>query len=165
MLVVILDELPADTVIDFSLPGARNEFGYVPAPANYIRPGKRPLSSITPVIVDHVSNGSLYFVIGAAGGSRIPSATVQALWHVLDHDMNVSQALAYPRFHDQLVPAVTTFEYAFDDAIVAAMGDREHNVTRVPPGLSSVQGLRLMWDGKFEAAGEPRQKNSAGIIV
>lgn len=155
----------ANMTIDFSLPGVRNEFGYVPAPANYIRPNKRPLSSITPVIVDHISNNSLYFVIGAAGGSRIPSATMQALWHVLDHDMTVSQALAAPRFHDQLVPAVTTFEYAFDNATVAAMHDREHNVTWVPPGLSSVQGLRLGWNGEFEAAGEPRQKNSAGMIV
>src|SRR5579871_4806897 len=37
---------------DFSIPGASNAFGYVPSPANYIRPGKRPLSSISPTIVE-----------------------------------------------------------------------------------------------------------------
>ena len=36
---------------DFSIPGSSNAFGYIPSPSNYIRPGKRPLSSITPTIV------------------------------------------------------------------------------------------------------------------
>jgi gamma-glutamyltranspeptidase/glutathione hydrolase len=55
---------------DFSIPGVSNAFGYVPSPANYIRPGKRPLSSISPTIVEH-SNGTLYYVVSSAGGSRI----------------------------------------------------------------------------------------------
>lgn len=150
---------------DFSMPGVRNEFGYYPSPANYIRPGKRPLSSVTPIIVDHLANNSLYFAVGAAGGSRIPTSTIQALWHVLDHDMSVADALAAPRFHDQLVPSVVTFEYPFDNKTVHALQEREHNVTWVAPGVSAVQALRMKWDGSFEAAGEPRQKNSAGLVV
>lgn len=89
---------------DFSVPGASNAFGYIPSPANYIRPGKRPLSSITPVIVEHLLNRSLYFAVGAAGGSRIITTTLQNLWHVLDQNMTSIQALKSPRFHDQLIP-------------------------------------------------------------
>ena len=40
-----------------------------------------------------------------------------------------------------------------------------HNVTFVAPGASTAQGLRRLTNGTFEAAGEPRQKNSAGFAV
>lgn len=62
-------EQHADQVRTNSIPGSSNAFGYIPSPSNFIRPGKRPLSSITPTIVEH-ADGSLYFVASAAGGSR-----------------------------------------------------------------------------------------------
>jgi gamma-glutamyltranspeptidase / glutathione hydrolase len=71
-----------DEMNDFSIPGVPNEFGFEPSTANYIRPGKRPLSSITPVIVER-PDGSLYVTVGAAGGSRIISATTQAAVSIL----------------------------------------------------------------------------------
>jgi len=150
--------------IDFSIPGTSNAFGYIPSPSNYIRPGKRPLSSISPTIVEH-ANGTLYFVVGAAGGSRIITATIENLWHVLDQNMTSPQALAQPRFYDQLVPNQVSFEYAYDNTTVAFMKERGHNVTWVPPGQSTVQALRRLANGTFEAAGEPRQKNSGGFAI
>ena len=89
---------------DFSIPNSSNAFGYIPSPSNYIRPGKRPLSSISPTIVEFLSNNTLYFVVGAAGGSRIITATIQNLWHVLDQGLNTAAALSQPRLHDQLQP-------------------------------------------------------------
>ncbi|KAF1987754.1 gamma-glutamyltransferase [Aulographum hederae CBS 113979] len=149
---------------DFSIPNVTNAFGYVPSPANFIRPGKRPLSSISPTIVE-LPNGTLYFVVGAAGGSRITTATIQNLWHVLDQNMTAHQALASPRLHDQLIPNQVSFEYPYDNATVAFMISRGHNVTWVAPGQSSAQAIRLLPNGTFEAAGEPRQLNSAGYVV
>lgn len=149
---------------DFSIPGSSNAFGYLPSPNNYIRPGKRPLSSITPTIVEH-ADGSLYYVVGAAGGSRIITATLQNLWHVLDQNMTAPQALAKPRFHDQLVPNEIYFEYAYDNETVASMESRDHNCTWMAPGSSSAQSLRLLPNKTFEAAGEPRQLNSGGFAI
>ena len=149
---------------DFSIPGHRNEFGYAPSPANYVRPGKRPLSSITPVIAEW-PNGTLYYVIGAAGGSRIITSTIQNLVHVLDRNMTTREALEQPRMHDQLIPNQAFFEYAYDNATVAFMKERGHNVTWVNVGLSSAQGIRRHPNGTFEAAGEPRQRNSAGYAI
>lgn len=149
---------------DFSIPGVRNEFGFVPSEANYIRPGKRPLSSITPIIAAHPS-GDLYGTVGAAGGSRIISATAQVLWHVLDHRHSMRAALREPRLHDQLMPNVVMVEYAFDNDTVQALSDRGHEILRVREGLSSVQGILRGENGVFEAASEPRQKNSAGLTV
>lgn len=153
-----------DEMNDFSIPGSSNAFGYLPSPNNYIRPGKRPMSSITPAIVEH-ANGSLYFVVGAAGGSRIITATLQNLWHVLDQDMTAPEALARPRFHDQLVPNNIAFEYAYSNATTAFMESRGHNITWIPSAFSSAQSLRLLSNGTFEAAGEPRQLNSGGYAI
>ena len=89
---------------DFSIPNQSNAFGYAPSPANFVQPGKRPLSSISPTIVEYLKNGTLYFVIGSAGGSRIITATIQNLWHVLDQNETVKESLAEPRLHDQARP-------------------------------------------------------------
>lgn len=153
-----------DEMNDFSIPGSSNAFGYIPSPANFIRPGKRPLSSISPIIAE-TAEGKLYFVIGAAGGSRIITATIQNVHHVLDQNMTAPEALAQPRLHDQLSPDQVTFEYAYDNSTVAFLKSLGHNVTWVAPGQSTAQGLRLLPNGTFEAAGEPRQLNSGGFAV
>ncbi len=150
---------------DFSIPHIRNAFGYVPTPANYIRPNKRSLSSITPLIVEHSSNHSLFAVLGAAGGSRIITATIQNALDVIDRNMTAQEALARPRLHDQLIPNQVTFEWQYDNNTVEFMKGRGHNVTWVPPVYSSAQALKISPNGTFEAAGEPRQKDSAGLTI
>ncbi|EFQ30116.1 gamma-glutamyltranspeptidase [Colletotrichum graminicola] len=148
---------------DFSIPGVRNAFGFEPSPANFIRANKRPLSSITPVIVEH-PDGTLYVTVGAAGGSRILSSTAQVTWHVLEHGRTMKEALREPRLHDQLMPNVVTFEYPFDNDTVASMLEKGHRVKWVPEGGSAVQGI-IFDGGVFEAASEPRQKNSGAFTV
>jgi gamma-glutamyltranspeptidase/glutathione hydrolase len=59
----------------------------------------------------------------------------------------------------------TGFIHGFDNDTVAFMRGRGHNVTWVPPGYSSAQALRLLFNGTFEAAGEPRQADSGGFAV
>ncbi|CAD6593900.1 MAG: hypothetical protein ASARMPRED_008177 [Alectoria sarmentosa] len=163
---------------DFSIPNQSNAFGYEPSPANFVEPGKRPLSSISPTIVEFLKNGTLYFVIGSAGGSRIITATIQNLWHVLDQNATVLESLAEPRLHDQvfymlvltwvigkLIPNTVSFEYAYSNETTAFMSSLGHNVTWVAPGLSTAQGLRRLPNGTFEAAGEPRQHDSGGFAI
>lgn len=156
---------------DFSIPQANNEFGYPPSPANFIRPGKRPLSSITPVMAEDVVDdgkggtvGKLVLVTGAAGGSRIISSTAQVAWHVLDHDLSIRDALNEPRLHDQLAPNYVSFEAKYDSGVVAGMAERGHNVTWINNWYSAVQGIRILANGLFEASGEPRQLNSGGTV-
>jgi gamma-glutamyltranspeptidase/glutathione hydrolase len=149
---------------DFSIPGTSNAFGFIPSPANYVRPGKRPLSSISPTIVE-TPEGKLYLVVGSAGGSRIITATIQNIHHVLDQNMTTPEALAQPRLHDQLEPDQVSFEYAYDNGTVAYMQSLGHNVTWVAPGLTTAQALRQLPNGTFEAAGDPRQVNSGGLAI
>lgn len=149
---------------DFSIPGTPNEFALPPSPINYISPLKRPLSSITPLIVTHTSNASLHLIIGAAGGSRIITATAQAAWHVLEHGMSVAEALDQRRMHDQLLPARTTFEVGFDMRVVQGLREKGHNVSWISGFESAVQAIGRRWDGSWEAGSEPRQKSSGGLF-
>lgn len=64
-----------DEMDDFSVPGRNNSYGYPPSPTNFIEPGKRPQSSTTPTIVTR--DGQVVMVLGASGGSMIPTATTQ----------------------------------------------------------------------------------------
>lgn len=147
---------------DFSIPHVSNEFGFKPHWANFIRPGKRPLSSIAPVIADRL-DGSLFLTIGAAGGSRIISAVAQTLWHIVEHAMTVTEALREPRLHDQLMPNVLVLERGFQNGTEAAFTAKGHNVNWLDGWQSAVQAVVELHDGSLEAASDPRQENSAGL--
>ena len=67
---------------DFSTPGKSNLYGYPPTEANYIRPKKRPLSSMCPSIITD-QNGDVKMVAGASGGSRIITGTAQVSYFLL----------------------------------------------------------------------------------
>jgi gamma-glutamyltranspeptidase/glutathione hydrolase len=110
-------------------------------------------------------DGKLFLISGSAGGSRIITATVQNIIHSIDQGLSAAKALAKPRLHDQLVPNQAIFEYSYDNATVAFMKSLGHNVTWVAPGQSTAQLIRVLPNGTFDAAGEPRQLNSAGYSV
>lgn len=78
--------------------------------------------------------------------------------------MSAREALKRPRLHDQLIPNEVTLEWDYDNRTVDFLKERDHKVRWVPPGYSACQAIRAVGDGSFEAAGEPRQSDSAGLI-
>jgi gamma-glutamyltranspeptidase/glutathione hydrolase len=94
---------------DFSIkPGYPNRYGLIGCETNSIQPGKRMLSSMTPSIV--TKNDSLFLVIGSPGGSTIITTVAQIISNVIDHQMNIRQAIEAPRFHHQWKPDVVYLE-------------------------------------------------------
>jgi gamma-glutamyltranspeptidase/glutathione hydrolase len=92
-----------DEMDDFaSGPGIPNTYGLIQGPANYIAPGKRPLSAMTPTIV--LKDGKLFLVLGSPGGPRIITTVANILLGVVDFDEDIQQAVNAPRFHNQWLP-------------------------------------------------------------
>jgi gamma-glutamyltranspeptidase / glutathione hydrolase len=92
-----------DEMDDFTVkPGVANLFGLVQGKTNAIAPGKRPLSSMSPTIV--ARNGKPFLVLGSPGGSRIITITLETMMNVIDHGMNLQEAVDAPRVHHQWLP-------------------------------------------------------------
>ncbi|RCS25090.1 gamma-glutamyltransferase [Phyllobacterium salinisoli] len=83
-------------------PGVPNLYGLVQGEANAIAPGKTPLSSMSPTIV--AKDGKPFMVIGSPGGARIITITLEAIINVIDHGMNIQEAIDAPRIHHQWLP-------------------------------------------------------------
>ena len=75
--------------------------------ANRVEPGKRPRSSMAPVMVFD-RDGRLLLVVGSPGGSRIISYVARTLVRVLDGGADISAAIAKPHIATTGTAAVAT---------------------------------------------------------
>ncbi|KAJ9688263.1 hypothetical protein PVL29_014126 [Vitis rotundifolia] len=93
---------------DFSTPTELSPDRLPPAPANFIKPNKRPLSSMTPIIV--VKDNQLAGVIGGSGGIYIIPAVLQVFLNHFILGMEPLAAVQSPRLYHRLIPNVVLYE-------------------------------------------------------
>ncbi|KAG2015512.1 lincomycin-condensing protein lmbA [Coprinopsis cinerea AmutBmut pab1-1] len=149
-----------DEMDDFSTPGTPNGFGLWPSPYNYPEPGKRPLSSTAPTIIEN-EDGSFYLAIGGSGGSRIFGSLYQAVLN-LDWGMDASEAVEFGRLHDQLFPDITDADSVYPEDILEDLRRRGHHITVVDVNrVAAVVQLVLQKDGVFYAASDSRKNGIA----
>jgi gamma-glutamyltranspeptidase/glutathione hydrolase len=89
-------------------PGAPNAYGLIQGEANAVTARKRPLSSMTPTIV--LKDGKLLFAVGSPGGPTIINTVTQVIVNIIDHGMNIQQAIDWPRVHHQWMPDQIVYE-------------------------------------------------------
>jgi len=152
---------------DFSAkPGAPNGYGLIGGEANKIEAGKRPLSSMSPVIV--LKDGKAVLVTGSPGGSTIITSVLQMVLNVIEWDMNLMQATAMPRIHHQWLPDVVAVEPGLSRDTLAELERRGLNLVKNETGgyARTVLGrINSVGDGghvKLGAA-DPRGPHSAAI--
>ncbi|ESX01043.1 hypothetical protein KL918_002685 [Ogataea parapolymorpha] len=134
-----------DEMDDFSIPTSKNAFGLQPSVYNYIEPFKRPLSSTSPSIVVDRATGKVDMVIGAAGGSRITTAVLEALVRTYHYDMGLVETIAFPRLHHQLLPETLFVENPAREQFVQGMMQLGHSVEMIDHA-TAMNGIRLQND-------------------
>lgn len=155
-----------NTMDDFSIqPGKPNAFGLVGSQANAIAPGKRPLSSMTPVIVTWGDEGGdddgdqVRLVAGASGGPLIITATLATLVGVLDFGMDTEAAVGAPRVHHQWVPELLYVEEGIPEATRRDLSGIGHELRPLTAGVS-VQAIAVTGRGQartLDATSDPRK--------
>lgn len=93
---------------DFSAPTEISPDSLPPSPTNFISPNKRPLSSMTPVII--VKGDQLVGVIGGSGGVYIIPAVIQVFLNHFILGMEPLDAVQSPRVYHKLIPNVVYYE-------------------------------------------------------
>lgn len=143
-----------------SKPGVPNAYGLLGGKANAVEAGKRPLSSMTPVIV--FDDGEPWIATGSPGGSRIISTVLQMIVNVIDHGMNIADATDRPRMHHQWYPDVLSLETGYSPDTVRLLEARGHEVRLKGSLTTSLQTVAIK-DGLFRGASDPRRANAASV--
>lgn len=145
---------------DFSSqPGMPNQYGLIGSEANSIQPGKRMLSSMTPVIV--LKNDKPYLLLGGRGGSKIITSVMQTFLNVVEFGMDIKKAIEVPRFHHQWYPDRIDYnEFALSKDVKENLIARGQNIG-VVEGLAKVTGILIDENGIMWGAYDPRGEGKA----
>jgi gamma-glutamyltranspeptidase / glutathione hydrolase len=126
-----------------SKPGKPNSWGAIQSERNAIAPRKRPLSSMTPTFVLR-PDGSLYFAIGAKGGTTITNTVLQIISNVIDHGMNLQEAIDSPHIHHQWLPDEILDEpLGLSADTRRALEARGHKFATKPNYMGNAQGIMI----------------------
>jgi gamma-glutamyltranspeptidase/glutathione hydrolase len=125
--------------------------------ANRVEAGKRPRSSMSPVMVFN-KDGSLRLVVGSPGGSRIINYVAQVVVAVLDWNLSAQDAINLPRTTNR--NDYTSLEKGTKlEAIAPALIKRGHNV-RVLDLNSGLHTVEIK-NNKLYGGADPRREGVA----
>jgi gamma-glutamyltranspeptidase/glutathione hydrolase len=152
----------------FLLNNELTDFSFLPSDdgvpvANRVEPGKRPRSSMAPLLVFDRDDGRLLMSVGSPGGSAIINYVAKVLVGTLDWGLDMQQAIALPNFGSRNGPTELELGRA-SPALVEALRARGHEVRLIPQtsGLQGIQrierGGRTTWSG----GADPRRE---GVVL
>ena len=146
---------------DFSSkPGTPNGYGLLGSEANAIQANKRPLSSMTPTII--FKDDKPFVAFGSPGGSRIITTVLQVALNIMEHDMNIAQAVHSPRMHHQWLPEVLMIEEGFGLDTEKLLKEKGYSLYPSST-MGSVQAI--MKEGNYFYGSSDPRRPSAGVAV
>lgn len=137
-----------DQMDDFSTPGVTNVYGIPASPANYIKPGKRPMSSTCPSIVLD-KHGNVQLLVGGAGGSKITTSVAQTILRYFVFGESIEHSVNAGRIHHQLAPMHVDVEPEVPGHTEDYLIKVGHDINYLPPdkaysALTAI-GLKSHW--------------------
>ncbi len=141
-------------------PGAPNLYGLVQGAANAIAPGKRPLSSMAPTIVE--KDGKVFLVLGSPGGSRIITIVLETIMNIVDYGMAPEEAVDAPRLHFQGEPQKLFYErFGLSPDTTALLTGMGYNLVEQRP-WGAVELIEIA-NGRLLGAADSRRPAGAAI--
>jgi len=148
---------------DFNaVPGVTDRQGQIGTAPNLLAPQKRMLSSMSPAIV--AKDGQPLMAIGSPGGRTIINTTLQIILNVIDHGMNIAQAVEAGRIHHQWLPDVTSLEGNSFSLDTIRLYEAKGHTTRVGNNQGSAMGIYHDREtGLFNGAADSRAGDGAAV--
>ena len=128
--------------------------------ANSIEGGKRPLSSMSPTLI--LKEDKPVISVGSPGGTRIITTVVQIISHVIDHGMDIQEAIDAPRFFDGFDEL--KMETRIPEGISKKLEEMGHKVIRTTEWddyFGGVHAVMRLEDGKLRGGADPRRDGKA----
>lgn len=151
---------------DFSAAvGAMTSQGLAYGSANAIQGGKTPLSSMSPSMV--FKDGKPFLAIGAAGGPRIITGTLQGIVNAIDFDMTPEQLVNAPYINCLTRTQGLEVEYGISGDTRKILEEMGHKIVPVPvdQAMSTMLNSVMCIDGEFYAAGTKRVDGCGGALL
>jgi gamma-glutamyltranspeptidase / glutathione hydrolase len=145
-------------------PDIPDAFGLMGSANNMIHPFRRPVSSMSPIIVS--KDGKPFFLTGTPGGSKIISANMQMVLNVLEYGMNIADASVAPRIHHQWFPDQLQTESGISPDTIAILRQKGHKISFSKSSVSMGSLQTVMWkDGLFYGYSDPRRPGALAVGV
>ncbi len=143
----------------FLLNNELSDFDSEPGRPNSAAAGKRPRSNMSPTIFSELIPGKTeqpVAIVGAAGGTRIPTTIAEILENYYIHKMSAREAMAFPRFHP-MKDSKLEIEKGYSAEVLKKLTLAGYKVEEIPTMWSVAQViLRRSSNDKWEAANESR---------
>ena len=128
---------------------------------NRFKPGKRPMSTMAPVMVFNEDN-NLTLITGSPGGSYIPGAILRVVTGVIDFDLSIGDATMLPRVHKDWPYVGIDYEKTLSSDIVKGLNKLGHK-TSTNKTMGSTQSIHIV-DGIRYGYADLRRPNAAVAV-
>lgn len=155
-----------NAMADFSpKAGIRTTQGLAYGMANSVRPGKTPLSSMSPSII--LKDGEPFLAVGAAGGPRIITSTLQMILNTIDYKMQMNSAVSTPHMCCLTQEQGLELEDGFSPDTIQLLKEKGHTIletTDFGELLVMPNGI-MKKDGAFFPGGTNRADGGGGALT
>ena len=128
---------------------------------NRLEPGKRPMSTMTPVIIFD-ENNELKLITGSPGGALIPAAVLRVITGIIDFNLNLGEATMLPRIHKDWPYKNLRLEKGFSQDTIQILESYGHDLEESKT-MGSTQSILISTKGK-EGFADLRRPN-AGVAI
>ncbi len=136
------------------------DFSSLPATTNSIKPGRKPLTNLTPTIV--LKNGQPFLILGGNGGEQTVSMLAQIIINVVDFHLSLEEAIRSPRFHYDTNSQTVAMETRIEADAIEYLKSQGHRIslrTDYDAYFGSCQAVMLAPPhSRFTAATDVRQE-------